>query len=157
VNIKAAVIFSALRFYVGYDDGTIWMTDDGGTSWTQCIMPGISGHVWSGINDLCAIDEHVIWGSGYTNVGADEWGVAFRTISGGEQWEYWQTAVACDTGVGLNAIACCSVNHAFAVGFLESAGYTLIMGKAPGLQGNSLRRAIQAFTTIRRENHVWHL
>jgi len=125
VNIKAAVIFSALRFYVGYDDGTIWMTDDGGTSWTQCIMPGISGHVWSGINDLCAIDEHVIWGSGYTNVGADEWGVAFRTISGGEQWEYWQTAVACDTGVGLNAIACCSVNHAFAVGCPETTAIIL--------------------------------
>jgi len=123
-DVLALGLLSENRMYLGYDDGEIWFTDDQGTSWTQVTMPGIAGQTWTGINDMCCIDEHVIWAVGYVNDGADS-GVVIRSISGGENWEYWQADSDCDSGVGFNSIACCAVNHAFACGCPETTAWIM--------------------------------
>jgi photosystem II stability/assembly factor-like uncharacterized protein len=125
VNAMGLGLLSESRMYITYDDGEIWFTDDGGTSWTQVTMPGIPGETWVAVNDMCAMDEHVLWAVGYVNDGANDSGVVIRSISGGENWEYWQADTDCDSGVGFNSIACCAVNHAFAVGCPETTAWIM--------------------------------
>ena len=130
VDCKTCVIFSSMRFYVGYSDGEIWMTADGGTTWTMCPSPIIAGYTLTACNDMGAINENVIWAAYCFNVAADEYGVMARTITGGEQWETWVANTACTAGVGINAVAACDVNHAFGVGCVETTAWVMEVAAA---------------------------
>lgn len=119
------VIFNQNRWYIGYDDGEIWFTDDAGANWTQCPNVAVPGYTLTHCNDLGAVDENTIWAAMCFNSGADEYAVLARTITGGEQWEYWLADTACDAGVGMGAVAVCNANRAFGVGCVETTGWIM--------------------------------
>ena len=119
-------IINENSWYVGYDDGELWYTADGGTNWSQLAL-GLpaAGHTISAINDMGHVGEHIIWLAIHGNDGANEVGFVARSVTGGStgSWEYSQAPTDCATGNGFEAIHVCGVNQAFAVGCIETTSY----------------------------------
>jgi photosystem II stability/assembly factor-like uncharacterized protein len=126
VDALTCAVIDENRWYVGYDDGELWYTGDGGTNWSQITL-GIpaSGHTISAINDMGHVGEHVIWLAIHGNDGVNEVGFVGRSVTGGatDTWEYTQAPSDCGTGNGFLAIHVCGVNQAFAVGCVETTSY----------------------------------
>ena len=116
-------IFDRYRFQVGYDDGTLWMTFDGGTTWTQLVLPMPPlGTALDRVNSVYYIDDHHgVLAIKYT-VGAALWGAIYRTFNGGESWEVYSTDAAYDVGaLGMVSAVMAHPNLAYGVGDLENA------------------------------------
>ena len=124
----ACAIWDAYRFIVGYDNGHMWRTFDGGASWTQVNvpMPAAAASVNS-INDIDFIDEHnglaaVKWTDGVAAI----WGAIYRTFDGGFTWEIYETDAAYTTGaIGMSAVAMATPNLGYGVGDLCAGTATI--------------------------------
>jgi photosystem II stability/assembly factor-like uncharacterized protein len=94
-------------------NGTLWYTNDFGTTWTQRTLPVTPDAL--GAIDL--LDEYVISTVGFQTYGT-ELPIVFRSFNGGMDWEYYRYGTAFDGAAiyGLDAVKICSYNHIFAVG-----------------------------------------
>lgn len=86
------------KVWLGYNDGTLWYTDDGGTNWYQRTVIGISGGT---IKDMAWYDEYI--GAFVYNNGSGV-GSIYYTINGGYSWQLQDTP----SNTGFNAIHVCS-------------------------------------------------
>jgi len=116
VDCRSCEILDANRFFVGYEDGELWYTTDGGTTWTErAIENPPAATAILVIDDIEAIDENCIWICGSCTIAAANWGFIERSVDGGTSWECWLPAAA-TTSDGLTALYACGHNEAFAVG-----------------------------------------
>lgn len=78
VQVNTVYMLSATEWYVGYNDGKVFYTIDGGTNWTQKAIPGA----------LTVIDKIVFATRtvGYMIGHTASVGKILRTISGGYSW-----------------------------------------------------------------------
>ncbi len=105
-DIHALAVIDAYRVFIGYNDGTLWYTENGGTTWSQRTLPsGITG-----VNGLHFINPLVGWL-------VDEAGHLLRTIDGGYTWE----SLTIPTAVALNGVVGCGNNDAVAVGAVSGS------------------------------------
>ena len=118
-------VLDAYHVWVGLDDGTVYYTDDWGTTWTQRTLPVAMTNTGDGM----FVDDYCGFICGYRNDGVDDHPIIYRTINGGHDWEYWIYPTAFDSSVthfGLNAIWVCSYNEAHAVGEQLSGGNSIV-------------------------------
>lgn len=97
--------------WVGTDEGELYWTNDGGTTWTQR-----TGWVGSGdgdVRDLTFVDDHVAFMIHDDSAGPV--GTILMTINGGRHW----TALDTPDNDGLNSIAAVTPDFAVAVGNLD--------------------------------------
>jgi len=114
-------VIDRYRWHVGYDDGELWVTFDGGTTWTQRALPDpASATAVNAINDVHFIDEHNgVLAVKYTVAGPAVWGAIYRTFDGGYNWEIYTTDAAYTTGaIGMSAVRMAHPNLAYGVGDL---------------------------------------
>ena len=123
VDALGCHIFDRYRFQVGYEDGTLWATFDGGTTWTQRALPMPPlGTAINQVNSVNYIDDHNgVLAVKYT-VTAAIWGAIYRTFDGGYSWEVYSTDVAYTVGaIGMASAVMANPNLAYGVGDLENA------------------------------------
>ena len=99
--------FDKYRMMVGTDDGTLWHSFDGGTTWTQ--ITGWTGSGVGDVRDLWFVNDHVGF-MAYDSVAP--LGTILRTINGGLDWE----VITTPTNAGLNKVWAPSETLAYAVG-----------------------------------------
>jgi photosystem II stability/assembly factor-like uncharacterized protein len=127
VNILSCWCFDRYRWFVGYDDGTLHYTTDGGVIWAQRLLPmPPSGTAINRVNAMSWIDDyHGCLAVKYT-VTAALWGAIYRTFDGGYDWEIYHTAAAYTTGaIGMASVVMCSENLAYGVGDICTATSTI--------------------------------
>lgn len=102
--VNCVYMFDSNRFVVGTEDGHIYMTFDGGTTWE-------SKYFYSGgtIDDIDFTNKFTGWA---VKNSAAPVGTIIRTRDGGETWE----TITTPTNTGLNAIDAITENLAWAVG-----------------------------------------
>ena len=97
--------------WVGYDDGTMWRTVDGGTNWSQASFTN-SG--LGAVNDIRFLNDLI----GYALVDdATPDGIVITTKDGGYTWEDLTTP----SNAGLNALWLCDLWNNYFVGKPEAA------------------------------------
>jgi len=103
------------RWFVGYDDGELWYTQDGGTTWTERVLPLPTGATAvANLTRIEVVDAHGIWMCGEATVGGNPFAALFRSVDGGYHWESW---LAEATGAsGMADMIACDYNRAFGVG-----------------------------------------
>jgi len=124
-DILCCDILDAKRWWIGYDDATLYYTDDGGATWAQRTFTApATATALTQINDMMFVDDL----NGFFLL---EWVEAanlhasvYRTMDGGLSWELYTVDTAF-TAAGLNAIWACEPNHAFAVGNLMAGTATI--------------------------------
>ena len=89
---------------VGTNDGKIYMTFNGGTTWVQkySLASGV-------VNSIHAVNKYVMWGVVDASGGV---GSAIRSRNGGYTWE----SVTTPTNAGLNSVRGLDANKAWCVG-----------------------------------------
>jgi len=109
--VNALEVVTKTRAFIGYNDGTLWYTEDGGATWAE---RGIITATLTNIDSIDFVSELV----GYL-VGdkAGPLGVLMRTIDGGYTWE----DITMSTNVGLTSVFGCDENLVFAVGPVSGA------------------------------------
>ena len=122
VTAGSCTILDPYRWWVGYDDGTLWFTNDAGTTWTQRVlaMPAGAASV-DAINDQSWFNHfHGCLAVDYT-AGANNMGAIYRTVNGGYDWEIIAIPTAFDAADTINSVVMCDPNKIYAVGGLENA------------------------------------
>lgn len=129
VRANCCVCFDAHNWLVGYENGEIWQTENGGVSWRE-LTPGrgagqtVAGDVW----DMRAIDRFCVWITTEYTATADARATVQRTLNGGADWEVFSTPVLDAAGAGLQAVLPCGYNEAFVVGDVETTTYIAHLG-----------------------------
>lgn len=114
-TLQALWVIDENRVWVGTSAGKLWYTDDGGTTWTQ--RSGWSNSGTGAITAIEFVNEEFGFMVHETAAGV---GRIFRTIDGGLTWNYGVGGMGTTaTNAGLNALAVCGVNSAFAVGDVQ--------------------------------------
>ena len=106
------------RVWVGTDDGDIYYSVDGGVTWTERTVTGLTAGTIADIqfaNDMIGYLVHNTSGPV---------GRIYRTINGGYSWQAQELV----TNAGLNAISVIGDNQVFAVG--EASGGTAVILEA---------------------------
>lgn len=106
------------RWWIGYNDGQLWYTEDDGTNWLQRTYDNVASQV--SIPKIDFITE--LHGFMVTNTVAPI-GTVYHTVDGGYTWQPLTTT----TNGGLNSIVACDLNLAYAVG--EVSGGTAVILK----------------------------
>jgi len=97
--------------------GQLWYTNDGGASWMQRILPMPTGMTSvPALFDIERIDRCCMFLAGEAQVGGVSYGVVYRTINGGTDWDSWTSEAMAGVGTGFQAVTVCSYNQGFAVG-----------------------------------------
>ena len=119
-HILCCDLHDQYRLFIGYSDGTLYFSRDGGTVWTQRVftMPA-GGATAEQITDIMFVNEFcgfftLIWDD---NAAAERTSI-YRTINGGTDWEYYTEAHLMTT-TGWRALWACDCNHAVAVGDVD--------------------------------------
>ena len=113
VDILCVDVRDQYRWWIGYVDGTLWYTEDGGTTFVERDYPEAATHTL-GITDITFVNDLV----GYMIANkTGPIGDVYRTINGGRSWRQLTDT---PTNAGLNAIWACNVNMAYVVGEAES-------------------------------------
>lgn len=110
VNILCCELTTEYRYFIGYDDGTLWYTEDGGTTWAQRTTFAESG--LGAVNDIKFVNE--LFGAMVVD-NAGPVGSIHRTFDGGYTWEQIANPSA-PANTGLNAVFMCNENLIFAAG-----------------------------------------
>lgn len=112
--INAVFSFDRNRVWVGYDNGTLYFTRDGGVTWTQRSFAG------SGVGKVKDIKFYNEYVGVMVRNNATPVGNALMTIDGGYTWEPMTTP----TNTGLNAVYVCNEHSFYIVGEPQaSTGY----------------------------------
>lgn len=123
-------VLDAQRVWVGLDDGTVYFTNNWGTTWTQRLLPSTLINTGDGT----FYDDHIGAVSGYKTGSGHGVPVVFRTFDGGYSWEEYDYPIewnAAPTHFGINAIIFCHENELIAVGEMVVAGASLIWHLKP--------------------------
>jgi len=110
-EIYALHVISKNRVWIGYNDGELFYSLDGGDTWYERVWSGLSGT--GVIADVAFANE--LEGYLLHNTAAPV-GSCWRTINGGYTW---QQVTNMPTNAGLEALLVVGVNHAFVVGAVE--------------------------------------
>lgn len=111
-TLQALWVIDENRVWVGTAAGKLWYTIDGGLTWTQ--RSGWANSGTGQIKDIEFVNEEFGF---MVHVTAGGVGRILRTIDGGATWVYTTGGIGTTpTNAGLNALAVCGVNSAFAVG-----------------------------------------
>lgn len=118
-NIRTCWMMSNMEWQLGYSDGELWYTKDGGVTWTQKALPGALVQV----DDLVYSKRTVGYLAGRSAAQAN--GKLLRTIDGGFSWYVLPEAagISIPSSNYFNGIAACSddVNLLWAGG-MDAAG-----------------------------------
>lgn len=103
-------VLDAQNVWVGLLNGTIYYTQDWGTTWTIRTLPS----AMTALADIQFVDHYVGALCGYSPT---DIGTVMRTIDGGYTWEEYNLPTAFDstTYMGVNALILCDVNEIHAV------------------------------------------
>jgi photosystem II stability/assembly factor-like uncharacterized protein len=112
-DIICVDIFTEEKCWVGTDDGTLWFSDDLGTTWLQ--VTSFTGTGAGEVRDIEMVNEHIGWMIHDT---AGPVGYFHRTVDGGYTWQRLTIPAA---NIGLNGLHVCDENNAWAVGNLVDA------------------------------------
>jgi photosystem II stability/assembly factor-like uncharacterized protein len=125
-SAQAAVVatsvhaFCTKKLWVGYADGEIYRTYDGGGNWTQSTLPKPVGFASvDRVNRVWFISERIGYVSGMATDGSsDEFGVIWRTFDGGQSWELYQSSTTYSEAspTGFNDLFVSGFNQVIAVG-----------------------------------------
>jgi photosystem II stability/assembly factor-like uncharacterized protein len=124
VAINCCDILDKDRMWVGYTDGTLFYTVNGGTTWVQrtfSLPPGSIVATTLTLNDVHFLDDFcgfmvVQWQS----AGPVAEGAVYRTVNGGRDWQYYLPAAS--TIGFFNAIWGTGYDTAFVAGELTAVG-----------------------------------
>jgi len=120
VNCLDAAVLDAYRWFVTYDDGTLWYTQDGGTTWTQRAIPLPTGATAiPTLTSIQALDEYCIWIGGTATVGGNPFAFLARSVNGGKNWASWLSPTT--SVIGTADLTACTYNQAYAAGGLAAA------------------------------------
>jgi photosystem II stability/assembly factor-like uncharacterized protein len=109
-NILCCQLVTEYRYFIGYDDGEIYYTEDGGTTWAQRTTYEEFGT--GAVNDIHFVNE--LFGAIVVD-NASPVGSIHRTFDGGYTWERAINPSA-PANTGLNAVFMCDDNTVFAAG-----------------------------------------
>ena len=124
-NCISCEILDANRFLVGYDDGELWYTMDGGDTWTErAITNPPAATALLTVDDIYAVDQFCLFIAGSCTIGGNNFGFVERSIDGGANWEVWIPPILTASD-GLTALWPCSYNHAVAVGGVATTSMIL--------------------------------
>lgn len=129
VAAMSCEIFSPYRYQVGYADGTLWYTHDGGTVWVQRLIDtNPTGHVSTdSINDIMYVDQLVGFLVTTWTEDSNKHAAIYRTVSGGFQWEVWWTGTMDSPCThGFATVWACGWDHAYAAGCPISTLATIV-------------------------------
>jgi len=121
---SCVAVLDAQNVWVGMDDGTVWYTQNWGTTWTQRTLPSALS-LTNGIGDIQFVDHYVGALCGWKAGTGNGVGVVMRTIDGGYTWEEYNLPTEFNAGVeynGVNALLICDVNEIHAVTETFGAG-----------------------------------
>jgi len=127
VHATACWIRTANYFEVGYANGKFYYTNDGGTTWTQRLLPNQSNLTY--INDVSYSPDFPQVGA--MAVGTTTLGYILRTFDGGRTWYNSAPAIS-QLGTApqkYNAVALCGVNAIF-TGGLKSGSTDGVLAEA---------------------------
>jgi photosystem II stability/assembly factor-like uncharacterized protein len=117
-------VLDAQNVWMGMDDGTVWYTQNWGTTWTQRTLPSALS-LTNGIGDIQFVDHYVGALCGWKAGSGNGVAVVMRTIDGGYTWEEYNLPTEFDAAVeynGVNALLICDVNEIHAVTETFGAG-----------------------------------
>jgi photosystem II stability/assembly factor-like uncharacterized protein len=127
-DVIACELINQNRMWVGYSDGELWFTMDGGSTWAQRALIAPAGASELGaITDIRFLDDHcgfltLNWTKDLEPYTDETYGTIYRTINGGYNWELWSSA-AFDATTGLQSIYPRGYDKAVAVGgLIDSLG-----------------------------------
>jgi len=134
-TIMAAQPLDAYRWWVGFNDGTLWYTNDGAATWFQrtFVVPRAASYDF--ITAMDWIDEY--FGSlsvKITDIDADGQGVILRTVNGGQHWEAYPWETVFDAALSNpNGIYMCDRDTIYATGQMIGAvtPVALAIGPSP--------------------------
>jgi photosystem II stability/assembly factor-like uncharacterized protein len=108
---------------VGTRGGEVWQTFDGGVTWTQRTLPGMTGTFNIAAIQGCGCSglEMFLLAEEGTYLAPTE-GHLFRTIDGGVTWR----EIDLPTNLGVEDVACCSPNKALVVGDVLASGFGFV-------------------------------
>jgi photosystem II stability/assembly factor-like uncharacterized protein len=110
--------FSAYRMWISYADGKLWYTRDGGTTFYQRQIVGVSG------GNIPCVTFHDEWLGALVHNNAAGAGVIYITIDGGYSWQ----ALSTPTNAGLNSVIMPTVSLLFAVGNVYGGTSVILRG-----------------------------
>lgn len=114
---SCVAVQDAQNVWIGMHDGTVWYTQNWGTTWTQRTLPSTLD-ITGGVSDLQFVDHYIGALCGHKDGAANGIAVVMRTIDGGYTWEEYNLADEFDASVeyyGVNALLICDVNEIHAV------------------------------------------
>ena len=119
-------VIDSLNVWVGLDDGTVYYTEDWGTTWTERTLPETLTNTGDG-KFLGSLTGFI---AGYRTISGSVHPTIMRTFDGGYDWEVYDHDTSFSTAVeyfGINEIHICSHNQVMAVGeAMADTGYSLI-------------------------------
>lgn len=120
---------NANNWFVGTGNGKLYLTTNGGSTWTQRVFDGSTN--LTTIDDIQFYDENV----GYMAAEVGGAGRVYRTTDGGNTWQYTGSAISgIPTNQRIDVVAPCGYNTVMAVGRKTIGGDGLIaIAKNPNL------------------------
>lgn len=115
VDLTAVSVINDKVWFIGADNGRLYYTDDGGTTWTTQIVSSDIGT----INDIWFVDDVV----GYMSCQAGASGRVYRTLDNGYSWQNTAPSItALPTAERYRFVAACDYNTLMAGGRVSAAG-----------------------------------
>lgn len=115
---KAAHVIDRNNWWIGYANGHVYYTHNGGTTWAQRTLT-YPGAVINAVNDIRGYqngDAYTMFVAGKCTIGAAVKGIMWRSIDGGYTWESFISPTLDVGAIGWNAVAPITPNSAFVVG-----------------------------------------
>lgn len=130
---KAGVWVSVINsntLWVGIQDADVWYSNDWGATWTERALPVEPTQTGDGR----FIDEQFGFIGGSRTVSGEIFPIVYRTVDGGDNWEYYQNTTSFSTAAEfyhLNAIQVCHENKVVSVGEQLAGGNSLVWTLKP--------------------------
>ena len=123
VMATACVCHDANRLWIGFEDGSLYYSVNGGDTWSARVLPlTVGSTAREAIQDIERVDDFCMWvATGHTKTAAF-WPAVYRTVNGGYDWEYVEatTAIAADALYAQKVMACAGYNNAMFVGAADA-------------------------------------
>jgi len=122
-TITQVQVIDANNWWLTYDDGRLYYTDDGGVTWTERTLVGVTPNFISDLkfgSGICG--WMIVTNTTYLEAASS----VLRTIDGGNTWEL----IADIDNSGLNSLVVCDCNTAYIVGELYDSTSMVVRASA---------------------------